>query len=206
MRPSTAAPAAFALVLAVLTLVHPAPAAAQEFGVRAGASWATISFSPGSDAQDLPGADRQTGFAGGVSVFLTHGRGGGLQLEGLVVRKGARNLLRRDDSIRLTYLEIPLLLHVDVAQRGDSATYLVVGPSVAFNLQASYEEDGVTEDIKDDIETFDAGFSVGGGFEAGPVVIDLRYTWGLRRVFEVGDLDGAFRNRAFTATAGFRVR
>ena len=75
----------------------------------------------------------------------------------LFIEKGAENLLRRDDALRLTYLEIPALLHLDVLRRRRNAVFLLAGPSVAFTLRAAYEDDGVTEDVKNDVGNVDVG-------------------------------------------------
>ena len=56
----------------------------------------------------------------------------------LFIEKGAENLLRRDDSLRLSYLEIPVFLHLDVLRRRRNAVFLLAGPSVAFTLRAAY--------------------------------------------------------------------
>lgn len=187
------------------TLLQASAARAQDVSATAGISSATIAFSPDSGSQGLPGGSRRNGFVGGVSFLLPTSKPGGYQIELLVHQRGVRNLLRRDDAIRLTYFEVPVLLHADVAKLGNGAVYLVGGPTFAFNVQASYEDDGVKEDIKDDIETFDFGLSVGGGVELGRVTLGARYTWGLRSAFQDGDLDGSFKHRTFAVTAGFRL-
>ena len=126
--------ATFVMVTALLT---PGLASAQA-GVKAGISSAAISFSPEGGSPELTQMRRQTGLAGGLVFLLPGNRAGGWQIEALLVQKGARNLLRVDDSIRLTYLEIPVLIHLDVVRRGTGAVSVVAGPSVAFNVQASY--------------------------------------------------------------------
>jgi hypothetical protein len=183
-------------------LLWPAAARAQE--IKAGFSSATISFATGSDSQDLPGGSRSQGLVGGVAFLLPGNKDGGIQVEVLLHQKGVRNLLRQDDRIRLTYLEVPVLLHVDFARQGRSNLYVVGGVAPAFNLRASYEDDGVTEDIKHDIERFDLGISAGLGFERRPLTLEARYTWGLRSVFQDGDLDGTFKNRTLAVMAGIR--
>lgn len=192
---------ASATLLAVTVLV-PAPARAQE--IKAGFSTSTISFSPEGGSPELPNVERRTGFVVGVSFLIATSKPGGYQIEVLLHQKGARNLLRRDDRLRLTYLEIPVLLHVDVLQRRSGSVFLIAGAAPAFNVHASYEDEGVTEDVTRDIEDFDIGLVVGAGVESGVVSVDARYTWGLRSTFHDGELEGAFRNRTFTVMAGLR--
>ena len=87
-----------------------------------------------------------------MSFLIPTGRIGGFQVEGLFHQKGAQHLLRLDDKLRLTYLEVPVLLHIDVYQRDPRAVYVIAGPTLAFNIQALYESDGEREDVMDGIE------------------------------------------------------
>jgi Outer membrane protein beta-barrel domain len=178
------------------------PARAQD--IKAGFSMATIHFSPESGSPELSSTEQLTGFVGGVSFFLTRSRRGGWQIEALLHQKGARNLLRIDDKLRLTYLEVPVLLHGDFYQRGPRALFFVAGPAFAVNTSASYTDDGESEDVTDDIEDFDIGLVVGGGVELRRLTVEARYTWGLRSAFQDGDLEGSFKNRAFSMTVGYR--
>ena len=201
-RLNVAAPVA-ALVVAG-TLFGPNLASAQ-VGVRAGLSAASISFSPEGGSPELTQMRRQTGFAGGLVLLLPGNSAGGLQIEALLVQKGARNLLRVDDSMKLTYLEIPLLIHLDVVRRDPHAVYIVAGPSVAFNVQASYEDEGTKESIREDIQKTDVSLQVGAGVEHRNLFVEARYYWGLRRVFQDAELEGAFKNHGLLVTAGFRL-
>lgn len=196
------------LTIAALVLLgalcQPRPAEAQ-IGVKAGLSSATISFEPESGSPDLSETRARNGWVGGVFLLLTGNKIGGWQIEFLYQQKGARNLLRVDDELSLAYFAIPVLLHVDAWQtKGSTAVYLVGGASVDFNLRASYEADGAREDVKDDTRPTDVGLHLGGGLEVGRLTIDARYSWGLLGVFEDGDLEGTFKNRAFAVTAGLR--
>jgi hypothetical protein len=191
-------------LVALGAVCQPLPAEAQ-IDVKGGLSSATISFSPESGTPDLSETLYRNGWIGGVSLLLTGSQMGGWQIEFLFQQKGARNLLRVDDELTLLYFEIPVLLHVDVWQgKKDKALFVVVGPSVAFNLTADYEADSVREDVKDDIETTDVGLHIGGGLEAGRVTIDARYSWGFLNAFKSSEPAGTFKNRAFAVTFGLR--
>ena len=182
--------------------IWPAAVHAQE--IKAGLSSATISFSSESGSQELSNTQRLTGFVGGVAVLLPGNSRGGVQIEALFHQKGARNLLRRDDRLRLTYVEVPVLLHIDVYRRDPRGVFVVAGAAPAFVVQASYEDDGQEEDVKDDIEGIDVGLVVGAGVELRRLNLELRYTWGLRSAFQDGDLEGTFKNRTLSLTVGFR--
>ena len=190
----------------ILALICTTPPASAQ-SIVAGLSAATITFKPDDGSQGLPGGDRRTGLAAGLSLEVRPSDRGFWQVEVLFHQKGVRNLLRIDDEIRVDYLEIPWLMHMDVWQGNrQRAIFFTAGPVLAFRLRASYEDDGVREDITDDTSAFDFGLAVGGGVEFGRVRIETRYTWGQRRVFEDGELEGKFRNRSVILLAGFRLR
>ena len=173
-------------------------------GVIAGVARSTIDFGSPSGSPELTGTQRRTGFAGGLSLLFPTNRLGGWQIEVLLIEKGAEHLLRRDDALRLTYLEIPALMHLDVLRRHRNAVFLLAGPALAFPLRASYEDGGVVEDVKDEVSRVDVGLLVGAGVEISRMIVDARYVWGGRTVFHDGDLDGTFKNRTFTVMAGIR--
>lgn len=190
---------AFLVVLGVFWI--PDLAAAQTVGVKAGFSSVTIGVS--SDGGTSRNPDPRPGFVGGLWLLSVGNRIGGWQIEALVHQKGARNLLRPDDALRLTYLEVPVLLHADFAQGRRLAAFGTFGPSIAFNLDASYENDGMKEDVGDGTARFDIGLNIGGGVEFGRLIVEVRYTWGFRNLFSNGDIDGKFKNRGVAVTAGF---
>lgn len=193
----------FAAAGMLAALLFPVLATAQE--VRAGFSSATIAFLPEGDSPELENTASTFGFVGGVSFLIPTNRAGGFQVEALFHQKGAQNLLRRDDKLRLTYVEVPVLFHLDVYQRDPRAIYVVAGPAVAFNVQASYESDGEKENVTDDIENVDVGLVIGAGVELRRLTLEGRYTWGLRSAFHDSELDGSFKNRALSVIFGFRL-
>jgi hypothetical protein len=192
-------------VLVVLACGYARAASAQEISIKGGVNMATISFSPEPGSPTLPGGSWRPGVIAGISFLPRPSNRGGIQIEGLIRQGGVRNLLRVDDAIRLTYLDVPVLLHVDVFRRSRNSVFLVAGPALAVNLQASYEDDGVSEDVKDDIEPIDVAFVAGGGVETGRLTFEARYTWGFRTAFNDGELEGGFRNRSFAIMAGVRI-
>ena len=190
-------------VILAATILCSAPAHAQGV-VKGGFSASTISFSPENNAPELNQVERSNGFVGGLSFLLPTNKAGGYQIEVLFHQKGARNLLRRNDHLSLAYLEIPVLLHLDVFQRDPRAIFLIGGAAPAFNAYASYEDEGVEQDVASDIENFDIGLVLGGGVELRYLTVEARYTWGLRSAFHDGELEGAFKNRTFSVLVGLR--
>ena len=192
-------------VLVAIVCGHARAASAQEISIKGGVNMATISFSPEPGSPTLPGGNWRPGVIAGVSFMPQPSKRGGIQIEGLIRQGGVRNLLRLDDAIRVTYLDIPVLLHVDVFRGTNHSLFFVGGPALAVNLQASYETDGVTESVKDDTEPIDVLLIAGGGVESGRLTFEARYTWGLRSAFHDSELEGAFRNQSFAIMAGVRI-
>jgi hypothetical protein len=192
------------LAFAAISLTT-APAAAQS--VIAGVSMAKITFDPAENEPDLPGRHR-LGWIAGLGFEAGATDRGIWQVELLVHQKGGRNLLRQNDAMRITYLEIPWLMHIDLWQsQRDSAFFVTVGPVASFALDASYEDDGVSEDILEDIARFDLGLALGVGLEKiGQVKIEGRIAWGYRQVFDDGDLEGKFKNRTAAVLLSWRLR
>ena len=192
-------------VLVAIACGQARAAFAQEITIKGGVNMATISFSPEPDSPTLPGGSWRPGVIAGISFMPRPSNRGGIQIEALIRQGGVRNLLRQDDAIRVTYLDIPVLLHVDVFRGSSTSVFLVGGPALAVNLQASYEDDGVTESVKDDIEPIDVLLVVGGGVEVGRMTFEARYNWGLRTAFHDSELQGTFKNQSFAIMAGVRI-
>jgi hypothetical protein len=185
----------------IALLLSAGEVSAQETTLKVGVASSTFA-AEGRENVDSTGG---RGLVAGASFFLTAADVGGWQLEALVIQKRARNLLRQGDEIRLTYLELPVVLHADFWQQDDNGAYFAIGPSVAVRLQANYlDETGVSEDIGDDVAGVDVGLHFAGGIELGALVIDARYILGLRSAFV--DDGRPFRNRTFAVTAGVRLR
>lgn len=178
----------------------PGIAAAQQAGLKAGFNASDISFNPDFGARSA--SESLIGVTGGLWVALPARGRFAVQIEALVARKGATELVRFGDSLKVTYLEVPVMLRVrNVLGTGG---YLFAGPSVGFALSSTYEDDGVEEDAGDELHDVDVGLTAGAGVEIKRLGIEARYTWGLRSVFQDGDAPEVnFRNRTFTVMAAF---
>jgi hypothetical protein len=184
----------------LVSLIVPGVASAQHGGVKGGFNANTIVFSPNLGSRDS--AESLIGWTAGAWVAQPVHPRFEVQIEALAAHKGARELFRFDDSLKITYLEVPVLLRL--RKFISSGGYLVAGPSVAFALSSTYESDGVREDASDGVRKVDVGLTVGAGVEVRRLVVDARYTWGVSRVVTDSDFPNvALRNRSFTVTAGF---
>lgn len=200
------------LVLAVSMLAT--PAAAQSIGFKLGMTSSTM------DASDDEGVsiDRLTSL--GVGGFLRLGFGGmALQVDVLGLTKGSETSSTDDGdlNIKLDYIEVPVQL---VFALGSSrlGPYLMVGPSVAFEVGCNVEaEDANGNELESDCDgagtdffdrkSMDFGVSGAAGLQIpmgpGAVLLEGRYTHGLSNISDT-DTDEV-RNRAYGLYVGYSI-
>lgn len=191
----------------VLLLLCGGPAAAQGLGLGAkgGVNLATQRIEGNRDATtDLTS---RVGAVAGVFATLRVAPWFDLQPEALYTSKGGRlDLDGVKASVAIDYFEVPVLARLSRRGPGGGGYYAAAGPSIALRLRARSRTTfgSATEevDLGEDIEALDYGFAAGGGVEIGRLVIDGRYTFGLKDI----DRDDTARatNRVLSLTAGFR--
>ena len=193
--------------VAALGLLWPALVAAQgvEVGIRAGVNVATL-------ANDVDGrgaaSDPRLGIVAGAFVTWPMLSWLQLQPEVLYSSKGGKvDEPGIDARVVLDYVDIPLLARFSPGAFGTTRFYVVGGPAFAVRVRARTRTvfSGSTEDmdISEDVERTDLGIVIGGGFDRGRLVLDARYTYGLRDVDARPDDAVEVRNRAFTMTVGW---
>lgn len=131
-----------------------------------------------------------------------------LQPEALYAMKGARvDEGGIDASVVVDYLEVPALARFS-RRGGRFGYYAAGGPYTAFQLRARTRTKfaRATEeiDIGDQVERVDFGMAVGGGAEFGSLVVDGRYTHGLKDIDKDKSDSVKVTNRAVSITLGFR--
>lgn len=182
---------------------------AQIIGFRLGAAYSTL------DVDDDATRRGATGLAGGAYIRFGLSDRLGLQVELLSMPKGAD--VRAEDpadhvDIRISYLEVPMLLHIPIGATETFAPYVIGGPTIGFETRCRVTgTDGVTQDCDDaglELNSPDFGLAAGGGlgFLLGPGILLLegRYTWGLTNI-NAAAAAPAIRNRTATFMAGFVV-
>ena len=187
---------------AVLACASPAWAQGLDFGVKGGMNIANVDV---SDDGASPSLDPRIGLVAGGFVRMPINAWLALQAEGLYAEKGARfEDSGIDAKLILNYVEVPVLARVRLAR----LFYATAGPSMAFLLQAKARTrfSGATEDIdiSDEVQSFDFGLAMGGGVELGRLIIDGRYTLGLRDADKDTTDTSTMKNRTISFTAGFR--
>lgn len=180
-------------------------------GIEAGVVLGNLT---GSDAKgmmaDLSGEDIAAekkmllGFGGGA--FVTYGFTPmfAIQPEVLYMMKGAKYEATVDGTaytmkVKLSYLEVPVLLKVMPQMKGNIKPNFFAGPYAAFLLSAKATLDPVPEgedgeaDLKDDMKSIEFGFTVGAGLDfamnKGKITLDGRYDLGMNKLADIEDID-----------------
>jgi hypothetical protein len=201
---------ACSILVASLIVGSAAPAAAQGIaaGIKAGVSVANLQFIEEEDHIEF---DRRVGFTGGLFVVWPANSPVALQAEVLYSQKGSR----LDEPVakielNLDYVEFPALVRVSTPRKGNgTAFHAFGGPSFGVRARAranaTFEGQSGSDDIGDDLKSFDVGLAAGGGLDVGRFVVDARYTWGLTNINNnPREDDTTIRNRVFAVMAGVR--
>jgi len=175
-------------------------------GVKGGVNFATQRVEGEEAGPDL---DSRIGAVGGVFANVPLLSWLDLQPEALFSMKGARlDLEGASSSVWLDYLELPVLAKISRPGGGTYRYFAVIGPTIGVRLRARIRTDfgESTEeiDISDDVERLDLGVTAGGGVQFGSVVVDGRYTLGLKDIDKDKTDAVKVTNRAFSFTVGFR--
>lgn len=194
------------LALPLPAQVISAAAAPIRFGIMAGANSSTIG---GSDADD---AERRTGFLAGL--YLVKPLSGSLALrpEVLWSQKGAKTTITEagtaiDAELKLSYVDVPVLLQFEPATTSTIRPHLYAGPSFGFKADCSLDVTlGDVTDTSDcdsdfDLKSFDMGGVIGGGigFPVGAIgaTIGARYQHGFSDIAK----DAKVNNRVISLYA-----
>lgn len=109
-----------------------------------------------------------------------------------------------DIEFKQNYIEVPLLLAIDLGQ-GKVRPVLLVGPYMARRLDSKVvfrsQGESSESDVEEDFRDFDFGLIVGGGLELGRVMIEARYGRTVTRIDKLSSLPG-LRNSVFSFMAG----
>lgn len=129
-----------------------------------------------------------------------------------------------DGTLKMNYLEFPLLAKFRIPGSGSLVPNFYIAPSAAVNLASKFDADltalGITPeeggvDIKDEVKSLLFGGAVGGGFDMragkGIVTLDARYSRSLSDIFESatsGGATGVFgasdsKNSSLSVTLGY---
>lgn len=177
--------------LAVLLAFITSVGFAQHVGIKAGGTLATFK---GENAKNY---DHRVGYTGGIFVQQHFNDLLGIQLEALYTSKGARNKYSSgsnqvQDSYRLNYVDVPLMLHFSAG-----GLFIDLGPQVSFIANARYITEitnssgnrttTVKSDITDNPYSIDFGYVAGIGYRApNKLGLEVRYNGGLKDIDDEG--------------------
>ena len=178
------------LLTAIAVLTFSTSQAQLALGAKAGANFASFS---GDGAEGLDGL---TSFHVGAVANFPLGEMIALQPEVLFSSQGASESFEGIDAkIKLTYVNIPVMVDVNIAE----GLSLQGGPQFGINVGAKVDVDGETEDI-DDIETLDLGAGIGAQYKLPMgVFFQARYTIGFSEIIA----DSESQNSVISASVGW---
>lgn len=198
----------FSSLALVVFLLAPALAAAQTyesttFGVKVGVNSSTLT----SDYADAD-LKQLLGLVGGIFVGRPISDSIGLQVEGLFSQRGAKQTVGSfDETIRLTYFDVPVLLRLGSSSSDGARFHAFSGPQASFNLSAEVKDEttGMTTDLKDEVKSFALGWIFGVGVESGSLGLDARYTLGLTNL-DASSTDDKVKDRTFAVMLSYRLK
>jgi len=172
-------------------------------GVKAGYNMANVSTDPDSDS------DFRSGLALGGYLGVPINEQFSIQPEALFSMKGSE-AADGSGSLKLNYIEIPVLAKATFLPQSKAHPMLFAGPSLAYNVTAKTALGDSEFDVKDNVSSFDMGLVFGGGLDyplssgAKSIGIDIRYTMGLTNADDTG-AGGEVKNNVLSimGTLGF---
>ena len=140
-----------------------------------------------------------------LGIFFGGNRTGtvGVMGEVLYAKKGSKNP-NGSLQVDLRYLEVPILLRINMGSRSRSgvSVYGLVGPVFDILMKGT---DGNSLDVKKNYESLDLGVLVGAGVEVTRLLIEGRYNIGMKNVLKGGGGNATdIKSRSFALLFGVR--
>lgn len=163
----------FIVAAFVLSIASVAGAQNLTGGVKIGLNSSNIKYTydGGSSKADA----RWSGHLGFYAVYMFQDKFG-FQPEFVVSGEGTKS---NDVKVALTYINIPLLLRMNVIEKLSIHT----GPQIGFLVSAKQKEDGNSIDVKDGLKGVGLGWGLGAMYDLPKNFnVGLRYNFGLSRI------------------------
>lgn len=107
-------------------------------------------------------------------------------------------------DIRFTYIDVPLLLQLELESDPQIRPYLLFGPDLSVLLGASALQSGTPMDIRQNMKPLDVGLVVSAGVATnGSFDLGLEYSWGLIRQSIADGAPTLFMNRVLSLIASY---
>ncbi len=217
----------FLYCLSAAFLLFTSNAAFAQIGIKAGATYSSVSQDAFEDnAQDLK--EKSTiGFQAGIFAELPIGEGFAIQPELLFTQKGGKSEYNLGTSgyernVKYNYIEVPVLAKIKAGSTDGTGIGLFFygGPFVSYALNGKVKQDitlagnttsdefDITFDDKDNERRVDWGAAFGLGVNLGALVLDLRYDLGINNILDNNannndDNKPYLRTRSIGLTLGF---
>ncbi len=178
------------MVMAVILLLC-AAASAQQPGVGVTGKGVKLGFDIADINTDYDELDEfldsRVGFSGGAFLTYNFTPQFAVQPEILYVTKGAeKDLFFIGAEWSMHYLEIPVLLKLNIVPEGKVRPNLFAGPALSLLLSSEVRVMSESYDVSNGMKSMDMGLVFGGGVDYKRITFDIRYTLGL-----VGTVDAA---------------
>lgn len=205
--------ACMGLAIGLWAAASPARAQDIEFGIKGGASLADLAG--GQDAFGDSQSKTRNGFVVGAFLAFPLGDTIALQPEALFAQKGAGfDFADVDTTLKLDYVEVPLLLKARFGSDGALRPYLFAGPYAGFRTKAEVEVDAgddgsSTDSLEDETKSVDYGVVAGAGLEipagSGAFLLEGRYARGLTTIASDDvESEDSVENSVWSLLIGFR--
>jgi hypothetical protein len=201
---------AFAVLLLLGIAVSPAAAQDIVAGLKGGLNVSTIpDFATAVGETGLDTSSRAVLAIGGF-VALPVAPQLDIQPELFYTQKGLRfvgsEAFEGDNTVKLTYIEVPVLAVYRFAADRTRTGYVLAGPAFGFNTSAKVDGDAGEVDVDDDVKGTEVSLVFGGGYAFGRLLAEARWTEGLTSLNEQNEfvLEQEVRNRTFTFLVGVR--
>lgn len=132
-----------------------------------------------------------------------------IHAEVLYIEKGGEVTVMENNAesvfkYKIDYIEIPLMLKVNLMPKSFFNPYLIAGPYWAYRAKAKKTGIGLSVDFKDESKSSDFGLVGGGGLEfkiGGPyILVEFRYEHGMKNIVKA--LDNRIKNSSFVFNVG----
>jgi hypothetical protein len=199
-----------AVIVAAVALLPGVAWAQVEVGLKGGVTFADIPKFGEEINDDEGNAQMRVGMAAGGHLAITLGGIVGVQTDVLYTQKGIKAEAPSDVdqtvALELDYIDVPVLLRLGPS--GGNGLQFLVGPSFNFNIGARTVLEGIIDedaDVKDEIEDFEMGLVLGGGYYGSVVIVEGRWQEGLTDISSFREFgDSTYKNRTFLVLVGVR--
>lgn len=179
---------ATALVLTMPALSQAQAPAKSQFGVIAGVSLGNVT---GSDTDQIGNTANRTGFLAGLMANFALGNILNIRPEAFYIQKGVKES-GTDFSIKLDYIEVPVLLVGTIPMAGNVKPEIFAGPQVSFRVGCSFSGGGSSVSCNDagaELTSVNYGVVFGAAVRIAAFLVSVQYDLGLNTVDAETDPD-----------------